>query len=579
MKKRLLALFMASAMALSFGACGNASQDASSSSKSSKSKVASDAKLNKDTDTLYICLASEPRYLDPALNNTVDGACLAVNSFVGLYTFDKNDKIVPAIASGDPEVSDDGLTWTVKLNKTKWSDGSDLTANDFVYSWNRAADEKTAADYGYLFDVIARNADGTLNVTAPDDYTLVITLNAPCSYFDQLLAFPVFDPVPQAAVEAADPDGSNPGAWATEAGFVSNGAYTCTKWTHDNSMEYTKNPNFYNADKVKINKLNFMLSDNDTSMFSAYNSGDLDFIDTISPGEIPNVKDFSDYYVVEQLGTQYAAFNVNAPLFDNMTEKQADEFRQAVSLLIDRQYIVDTVGQADQELADSFVPHSMHDGNGKLWKESYYDASTTGKDQAKKAVKLLEDATGYTFKDNGDGTYTPSSDISFDYLTNDGEANVNMAACIQNDLKVVGINMNVKTEDWKVFIDDRQNGNFTMAREGWIADYDDPSNMLEIFLSNGGNNDAQLGKNPSASAPQNWADYDALLDDARTQTDNAKRAEDFKQAEKMLMDTYSAIPIYFYNDNYMMKSNVSGVYTTTTGNKYFMYATKTADAK
>ena len=576
MKKKLLAFVLASVMVVGLGACGNAAKDTSSKGSGKGAKSASSAKLNSDTKTLYINLASEPQHLDPALNNTVDGACLAVNSFVGLYTYDKNDKLVPAIADGDPQISSDGTEWTVKLKKTKWSDGSDLTAKDFVYSWNRAASEKTAADYGYLFDIVARNDDGSLKVEAPDDYTLKITLNNSCPYFNQLLAFPVFDPVPQKSVEAADPDGSNPGAWANEAGFVSNGAYTCTAWTHDSSMEYTKNPNFYDADKVKIEKLNFMLSADDTATFAAYNSGNLDFIDSISPDEVPNVKDFSDFYVADQLGTNYIGFNVNAPLFANMTEDQAKDFRQAVSLLIDRQYIVDTVGQTGQEVASSFVPSAMHDGNGKNWSQKYYDGEKTGASSIKKAVKLLESATGYKFKDNGDGTYTPSTAISFEYLTNSGTSNERAAQLIQDDLKKAGIQMTIKTEDWKVFISDRQNGNYTLCREGWIADYDDPSNMLEIFLTKSGNNDMQFGKNPIASAPQNWSEYDSLLDQARTETDTAKRADILVKAEKMLMDTNAVIPLYFYNDVYMMKSNVSGVYETLTGNKYFMYATKSA---
>ncbi len=595
MKKKLVALVLASAMAVGLGACGNAgslkeggnavsgSNAAAATSTGSEAaggnsgdKTPSSAKLNSDASTLYINLASEPQHLDPALNNTVDGACLAVNSFVGLYTYDKDDKLTPAIADGDPQISDDGTQWTIKLKQTKWSDGTDLTAKDFVYSWNRAANPDTAADYGYLFDVIAKNDDGTLKVEAPDDYTLTITLNNPCAYFDQLLAFPVFDPVPQASVEAADPNGDNPGNWAAEAGFVSNGAYTCTAWNHDASMEYTKNPNFYDADNVTIDKLNFMLSADDTATFAAYNSGDLDFIDNISTDEVPNVKDFSDFYIADMLGTVYTGFNVNASLFDGMTEQQASDFRKACSLVIDRQYLADTVGQTGQEPAGSYVPSAMSDGNGGTWSQTYYDAATTGADNVEEAVKLLESATGYTFTDNGDGTYTPSTPISIEYLTNSGSTNEKAAQLIQDDLSKLGIEVNIKTEDWKVFISDRQNGNYTMCRGGWVADYDDPSNMLEVFQTSSGNNDMQFGKNPASAAPQNWADYDKLLEEARTEVDTAKRTDDLVKAEKMLMDTNAVIPLYFYNDIYMMKSNVSGVYMTKTGNKYFMYATKTA---
>ncbi|MCR4722756.1 MAG: peptide ABC transporter substrate-binding protein, partial [Eubacteriales bacterium] len=146
--------------------------------------------LANGADTLRINLASEPDYLDPALNSSVDGACLAANSFSGLYTYNADGITVPACAEGY-EVSEDGLTYTVTLKDgLKWSDGSDLTAADFEYSWKRAVDEKTAADYAYMFDGFARTEDGALNVTAIDDKTLEFVLAAPCAYIEDLMAFP-----------------------------------------------------------------------------------------------------------------------------------------------------------------------------------------------------------------------------------------------------------------------------------------------------------------------------------------------------------------------------------------------------
>ena len=141
---------------------------------------------------------------------------------------------------------------------------------------------------------------------------------------------------------------------------------------------------------------------------------------------------------------------------------------------------------------------------------------------------------------------------------------------------MLGIEVSIKTQDWNVFLDDRKNGNFGVAREGWIADYNDPINMLEIFTSDSGNNDMQLGKKPTAAAPQNWSEYDALVKEIRTSTDFAGRVDLMHKAEDMLMDTWAVVPIYFYNDIYMEKSNVSGTYATVFGMKYFMYSTKTA---
>lgn len=561
--KKIMSSVLVAVMALSLVACGS-SKDSSEKTDSAKST---------DTDVLSIYLASEPAKIDPALNSSVDGGCLAVNSFVGLYTYDKDCKLVPALSDGEAEVSEDGLTYTFKLIESKWSDGTELTANDFVYSWNRAADEKTAADYGYLFDVIDKNDDGTLAVTADDDYTLTVKLTSVCPYFLDLCAFPTFMPVPQAAVEAADPDGTNPGAWAQEAGFVCNGAYTLEKWNHDESMVYVKNDNYYDAKNVTMNELDFMLSDDQTATYAAYNSGDLDFIDDVPTDEIQGLLDNKEFYVADQLGTYFITFNVNSSLFDGLTTEQAVKMREAMSLMIDRDYIVETIGQTGQKVADSFIPYGMTDGNGSEFKtESFYDAEKTGAKNAKKAMELLEEC-GYSFKDKGDGSYEISPALSFEYLLNTLDSHQKVAEAVQQDLAVLGIEVKIQSEDWNVFLEDRKQGKFDVARDGWVADYNDPINMLEMWSSDSGNNNAQFGKGDGAAAPD-WTEYDSLISSIRTESDLAKRAEMMHQAEDILMSTYAVVPIYYYNDIYMQKSNVDGPYVNVFGMKYFMYSTK-----
>ena len=203
--KKLAATLLIASMTLGLVACGSSpsATDNSGSTAGTETAASGDAAataVNTDTGVLNINLASEPDYLDPALNSSVDGGCLAVNSFTGLYTYDKDGTLIPALATDLPEVSEDGTVYTVHMIESKWSNGEDLKASDFVYSWNRVIDEKTAADYAYLFDVIARNDDGTLAVETPDDYTLEITLVSPCPYFNDLLAFPTFYPVYEAGV-------------------------------------------------------------------------------------------------------------------------------------------------------------------------------------------------------------------------------------------------------------------------------------------------------------------------------------------------------------------------------------------
>lgn len=576
MKKVVASLLIAS-MTLGLVACGGSSDENTDSNAAVEGTEAAGSVTSTDTSVLKINLASEPDYLDPALNSSVDGGCLAVNSFVGLYTYDENGNLVPAL--GEATVSEDGTVYTFNMIESSWSNGDPVTANDFVYSWQRLAAPETAADYSYLCDVFAKNEDGTLKVVALDDYTLEATLTNPCAYFLDLVAFPSFMPVHQASVEAADPDGSNPGAWAQEAGFVCNGAYTLESWAHEESMVYVKNENYYDAANVTMDTLEFMLSADDTAIYAAYNSGDLDFIDSVPNDEISSLLDSSEFYIADQLGTYYIGFNVNDDMFDGKTPEEAAKMRQAMSLLIDRAYIAENIGQTGQVPADSFIPAGMADGNGGIFKgenTSYYDAEATGSFNAKmveQAVALLEEA-GYTMTDNGDGTYSISPALGFEYVLNEGTGHQQIAEAIQQDLAVVGIEMTIKTMDWNVFLEDRKNGNFGVAREGWVADYNDPINMLEIFTSDSGNNDMQLGKDATSAAPQNWDEYDALIEEIRTTTDFEARVDLMHQAEDMLMDTWAVVPIYYYNDVYMVKDNVDGIYATVFGMKYFMYATK-----
>lgn len=458
------------------------------------------ATMSNGEKTLRLNLASEPDYLDPALNSSVDGACLAANSFSGLYTYNAEGKTVPACAE-EYVVTDDGLTYTVTLKEgLKWSDGSDLTAADFEYSWKRAVDPATAADYEYMFSGFAGYEEGDLQVIALDDLTLEFTLSAPCAYMEDLMAFPTFYPVCKAYVEA-NSTSDEPGSWCTEAGFVSNGAYVCTAWNHDTSMTYEKNPYWYDADKVTVEKLEFMLSADDTAIYAAYNAGDVDFIDTVPTDEIATLlaDENPEFFIVDELGTYYAAFNCKSSLFDGKTPEEAACMRKAFSLLIDRDYICENIGQTGQVAANAYIPLGMADGNGGIFKtepvtEGYYDpyAVNNDYDTTVENARTLLKAAGYEFDE--DGMLSASTPISIEYLTNDGTGHVAVAESMQQDFAAIGIEMTIQQQDWNVFLEERKNGNFDFCREGWIADFNDPINMLEMWITTSGNNDCQFGR-------------------------------------------------------------------------------------
>ena len=458
------------------------------------------ASLSNGSSTLRINLASEPDYLDPALNSSVDGACLAAASFAGLYTYNAQGVTAPACAEGYT-VSADGLTYTVTLKKgLKWSDGSDLTAADFEYSWKRAVAPETAADYEYMFSGFAGYDEGDLQVKALDATTLQFKLAAPCAYIEDLMAFPTFFPVKKSAVESYADWLTSPGGWCQEAGFVSNGPFVCTGWNHDVSMTYEKNPYYYDAANVKIEKLEFMLSADDNAIFAAYNAGNLDLIDSVPTDEVAKLIESKnpEFHVVDELGTYYTAFNAKSSLFDGKTPAQAACMREAFSILIDRDYIVENIGQTGQVAANAYIPLGIADGNGGIFKETaeagYYDAYAINKDPkgtTEKAVALLK-AAGYKF--GADGKLSAETPISVTYLTNQSSGHIAIAESIQQDLAAVGINLSIQVQDWNVFLEERKNGNFDFAREGWIADFNDPINMLEMWTTTSGNNDCQYGR-------------------------------------------------------------------------------------
>ena len=309
------------------------------------------AKNTKNAGKLNIFMASEPDHIDPALNSTVDGGCLAVNSFEGLMRYNAEGKLEPACAESY-EVSEDGLTYTFTMRDgLKWSNGDELTAKDFEWSWRRAADPKTAADYSYLCAVFAGYDDtkglAADDVVASDDgKTLTVKLKAVTPYFLDLCAFPFFFPVNQKSVEGNDD-------WANDASdkFVTNGAFTLKEWKHDSSMTYVKNPNYWDADNVTVDEMNVMLH---LMMFQLTQlTRTVTLISSIQflqprlrqlrrQASSTQLKPWNILRRLQHYSKLYSELGLDAD--------QAKVFRKAICLLIDRQYIIDTIAQADRRL-------------------------------------------------------------------------------------------------------------------------------------------------------------------------------------------------------------------------------------
>ena len=579
--KKLLSVSLALAMVLgcmAFAGCGGSKSEAG---------------------TMTLNVGAYPDTVDPALNSAVDGATYIVHTFAGLVGFqqDETGKLVltPECATElpAPVKMDDGKTsYTFKLRDgLKWSDGTDLDANDFVYAWNRAADPATAADYGYMFEVIdgyAEMMEGTgtkLNVTASADgkeLTVVLPVDVP--YFHELCAFPAYMPVRQDIIEA------NGDAWATKPEtYIGNGAYKVTEFSQT-QMVLEKNEHFYNADKVVTEKLVFAFNSDDASLLTNFQNGSYLFIDSVPNDEIKSLQsgDYKDeFYVTGQLGTYYVSFNVNDSALDGFTEVEKAKIRTALSLMIDRNYIVEEIGQAGQVPAAGFVAMGLTEPDGKEFIEKngpnrdgagYYSvADADYQANCDKAVALLKEVADSSKKFTMDGNAVVGFP-TLTYITNDGSGHEAIAAYLQQVWGNYGFTIKVEVQEWATFLNTRKEGNYSIARNGWLGDYNDPISFLDMWVSGSGNNDCQFGKGEHASyngyEGKTWAEsYDAIIAEVKASSDANKRFELMHDAEDILMESGAICPIYYYTDIFMCSDKIDGFFASPLGFKYFMYAT------
>ena len=344
-----------------------------------------------NTDSINVCLASEPDTLDPALNSAVDGATMISHLFAGLakWSQDANGNlvIVPDCATELPAgvVNADGtVTYTYTLKDgLKWSNGDALTAKDFADSWKRAASADLAADYGYMFEIVKGYGTDALAVEALDDKTLTVTLANAVAYWNELLAFPTYFPVHSSAMANE--------SWATDpATYICNGSYTIESWTHDSVITLKKNDAYHAAAEVKMNKINCYLSDDANNMLANFKKGDWLLIDDVPVNEIATLQTTNpdEFVIAGQIGTYYVCWNVNEnilPATSKLTgveaEKAQAEIRNAIALLFDRNYIVESVAQGGQLPASSFVAMGMTNPDGtEFYKTANGGAAANGYD-------------------------------------------------------------------------------------------------------------------------------------------------------------------------------------------------------
>ena len=557
MKKKLAMLLTAAMLVGSLAACGssdNGSSATGSASATDSTKTdAAATEVSTEGKQLTVQIGPDPETIDPALNSAVDGGNMLLHSFECLLTIDQDGKIAPGQAE-TWEVSEDGLTWTFHLRDgLKWSDGSDLTADDFVYSWKRVCDPVVAAPYaetvlgmvkGYD-EAIEGNLDA-LAVTAPDDSTLVVELANPCSYFGSLAAFATLSPVQEATIEA------NGDAWATAPEtYVSNGPFYMTEWVPGSHITFSKNPYYWNADAIKLDRLKFVLMEDSNAAYSAYQTGEVLLIKDVPTEEIPSLEGADDFYVDPIIGTYYISLNLQNEVFQDVN------VRKALSLAIDREYVASTLMQGTYTAAGNLMGPGWMDTDGTEFMSNanggqpYIDTANF-EANLEEAKQLLADA-GYP---DGEGFPTIS------YTTNDAGYHKVVAEYLQQAWAELGIDLQVNIVEWSSFTPMRRSGDFEVARNGVVGDYSDPSNMLELFCTTNGNNDGKFSN----------ADFDAAIDLSRSTLDAKERSTALHTAEDILMDQAGCIPLAYYNDFWLQSSKITGAWHSAYGYWYFMYA-------
>ncbi len=583
MKKKVVSLAVAASVAMSMLAgCGSsgttaattAAAEAETETKASAETEAASAEKSEDGFNITVNFASEPMTMDPALNSSVDGAIMANHLFEGLMKWESSGVETSGsdgtcedaqvtfgqAESYDKITNEDGtVTYTFKLRSDiKWSDGKDVTAQDFVYSWQRLVNPETAADYNYMLDCVV-NATEIMNgekdpselaVKAIDDKTFEVTLTTDLSYFEELCAFPALFPVRQDIIEA------NGDQWTFDpATYISNGAYKLTDWTHNSQIVMEKDENYYDYANLGPDSITFKLMDDSNAMLSGFNSGELDYIQEAPQAELTGLIASGDMKIVDYLGTYYVCFQTQKAPFDDPL------VREAFTLAIDRTYIVEKVTQSGQVEADGFVPSGIEDAeDGSDFREvggSYYAATEDDYEaNCEKARELLAEA-GYP---NGEGFPV------VEYLYNTSDAHKAVAEALQNMWEEqLGVTVTLNNQEWASFLQTRKNGDYSIARNGWISDYNDPSSFLNMWVTDGGNNDAQYSNE----------EYDKLIAAAGTTSDRAERMKILHQAEDIVVgQDHVVCPLYFYTEKYMLRDGIQGMYYCPLGFFFFQYCTQ-----
>ncbi|GED59442.1 peptide ABC transporter substrate-binding protein [Brevibacillus formosus] len=488
-------------------------------------------------------ITGEPSTMDAGIATDSTSMDMINLTFEGLTSVDRQGQMINAIAESYTHTPDfTHFTFTIRKD-AKWSNGDPVTAHDFEYAIKRNLDPKTASGYAYQLFYIKGGEDfysgkgkqEDVGVKAKDDYTLDFTLRSPTPFFRELTSFTTYYPLHKKTIE------SNP-QWAAEAKtIVGNGPFVMDTWEHKSKLTFSKSPTYWDTANVKLDQIHIVIIEDNNTALSMFENGDLDWGGYpsfgLSPDAVGQIKEEGKLLVADNPGTKAVIFNTEKPPFTNK------KIRQAFSYSINRQQLVDNILQTGVPPAYGWVPVSMG-----LNPDGYF------KEDVAKAKQLLAEG----MKELG---LTQFPKVTYYYDT--GETDKKLAQALQGEWKkTLGVDIDIRTAEWKVFNEDVQNGKYDFGIWLWGADFNDPINFLEMYKDLGGNNVVRFDNK----------EYRDLLNKSYYETDEQKRKQLMFDAEKILMEEMPLAPLHFRGNAYVKNDKVKDFVIFPLGGSYFKYA-------
>ncbi|MDU5836975.1 MAG: peptide ABC transporter substrate-binding protein [Pantoea sp.] len=478
-------------------------------------------------------IKDEPASLDPMKAVGLPEIQVIRDLSEGLTNQDAQGNIVPGVA--ESWSSSDNKTWIFTLRgNAKWSNGEPVTAQDFVYSWQRLVEPKNSSPFAWFAGLAGISNAGAitkgempadrLGVSAVDAQHLKVTLDRPVPWFPALAANVALFPVPQRVIASAG-DG-----WTAPGKLVGNGAYQLESRVVNEKIVLTRNPAYWDDAHSVLTKVTFIPINEESSATKRYRAGDIDITESFPKNLYAQLKKTlpGEVYTPDQLGTYYYAFN---------TQKGATadaRVRKALSWSIDRRIIAEKVLGTGEKPAWRFTPDVTAG-----FKPSHSYIEQHSQQELNAQAKALLAAAGYG----------PGRPLHLTLLYNTSESHQKIAIAVASMWKKnLGVQVTLQNQEWKTYIDSRNSGNFDVIRASWVGDYNEPSTFLSLLTSGNSSNIARFSN----------ADYDAVLARASGETQEEARNSDYNKAEQILADQAPIAPIYQYTNGRLIKPWVKG---------------------